>query len=85
VGYAGFLIATTGDTCNSFLVIAAGDLKLALAWRIERDSARFRHAARELLALRLSRLCVSRTKVEIGGMMGMLWMRVGEISITVVE
>ena len=71
--------------------MAAGDLSLALAWHIERDSARFKPSARELFALRLSRLRASRTKVEIGGvhgtggMMGMLWMRVGEISITVVE
>jgi hypothetical protein len=88
VGYPFFLIATTGDACNSFLIIAARDLKLALAWHIERDGARFRNAVRELLALWLSRLCASRTKVEIGGMhgsggmMGMLWMRV---SITVLE
>jgi hypothetical protein len=91
MGYACFcfLIATTSDTRNSFLVTAARYLKLA--WHIERYGARFRHTARELLALRLSRLCVSRTKVGFGGMygtggmMGMLWMRVGEISITVLE
>jgi len=58
---------------------------MALARHIERDGARFGHAMRELFALRLSRLFAFRTKVEIGGMhgsggmMGMLWMRIGEI------
>ena len=65
--------------------MAAGDLKMAIALHIERGGARFRHAMRELFALRLSLLFASRTKVEIGGMngpggmMGILWMRIGEI------
>ena len=91
MGLACFLIAATGDTFNSFLVIAAVDVKLAPTWRIERDGARFRHAVRELLASRLSRLRDCRTKVGFGGMhgsgsmIGMLWMRVGDISMTVLE
>lgn len=58
---------------------------MAIALHIERNGARFRHAMRELFALRLSLLFASRTKVEIGGMngpggmMGILWMRIGEI------